>query len=154
MGISCLVCSPFPSMKGVKKKIFAVLKKEQSHVCIGSEAPPKIFPLCIRACSSVDENNGESFVVPKGCFSVYVGKEKRKFFLPISYLSHPVMRALLERSAEEFGVSQAGIITIPCDVISFQHALWLVHSDHTGEDKNTEEMAEHYYHQEKEVAHS
>ncbi|GLJ10558.1 hypothetical protein SUGI_0130520 [Cryptomeria japonica] len=135
-------------MKGIKQKIwsfiFLIFKKDKCYVSLGSEPDPKMFPQCIRP-HSVNGNSDNSLVVPEGCFSVYVGKDKRKFFLPIAYLSHPVIRALLRRSAEEYGVSQAGVLRIPCDVKSFQHVLWLVHSDPSGKDKNTEEIAKHYY---------
>ncbi|CAN4112493.1 unnamed protein product [Withania somnifera] len=53
--------------------------------------------------------------VPKGHFAVYVGKEQRKrFVIPISFLSQPLFQDLL-RQEEEFGFDHPmGGLTIPC----------------------------------------
>ncbi|GLJ46876.1 hypothetical protein SUGI_0988810 [Cryptomeria japonica] len=67
--------------------------------------------------------------IPKGCFSVCVGIEKQRFFVPIQYLKHPMIRSLLAMSAEEYGFQQMGVLNIPCDVHSFRLVLSIVHSD-------------------------
>jgi hypothetical protein len=46
----------------------------------------------------------------------------------------------MERSAEEFGMDQSGVLTIPCDVWSFQHVLWLVRSDLYPSDQTIEDV--------------
>ena len=54
--------------------------------------------------------------VPKGHIAVYVGDiERKRFVVPIAYLSHPSFSALLNRAEEEFGFKHpTGGLTIPC----------------------------------------
>ncbi|KAI8554136.1 hypothetical protein RHMOL_Rhmol05G0074600 [Rhododendron molle] len=54
--------------------------------------------------------------VPKGHFTVYVGEsEKKRFVIPISYLSNPSFQDLLSQAEEEFGFDHPmGGLTIPC----------------------------------------
>ncbi|KAJ7978562.1 Auxin-responsive protein [Quillaja saponaria] len=54
--------------------------------------------------------------VPKGHMAVYVGEiQKKRFYVPISYLNHPSFLALLNRAEEEFGFNHPmGGLTIPC----------------------------------------
>ena len=64
--------------------------------------------------------------VPKGFLVVYVGDEddtQRRFVIPMSYLSTPSFRALIEKAAEEFGFQQAGALRIPCKEENFQEIL-------------------------------
>ena len=57
-------------------------------------------------------------VPPKGYIPVYIGDEadnKKKFMVPLSYLSHPAFQNLLQRAEEEFGFHHPlGCLTIPC----------------------------------------
>ena len=89
-------------------------------------------------------NSKEGFATVKGCFSVDVGKERIRFSLPISCLNHSLIRALMERSTEEFGMDQSGVLTIPCDVRSFQHVLWLVRGDPYPFDQTIEDVVQYY----------
>ncbi|MCD7467138.1 hypothetical protein HAX54_004412 [Datura stramonium] len=54
--------------------------------------------------------------VPKGHFAVYVGeKQKKRFVIPISFLSQPLFQDLLSQAEEEFGFDHPmGGVTIPC----------------------------------------
>ncbi|KAK9112967.1 hypothetical protein Scep_020486 [Stephania cephalantha] len=54
--------------------------------------------------------------IPKGHLAVYVGEtQKKRFVVPITYLSHPSFQDLLSRAEEEFGFDHAmGGLTIPC----------------------------------------
>ncbi|KAF3626486.1 Auxin-responsive protein SAUR21 [Capsicum baccatum] len=54
--------------------------------------------------------------VPKGHFAVYVGEtQKRRFVVPISFLSEPLFQDLLSQAEEEFGFDHPmGGVTIPC----------------------------------------
>eukprot|EP01018_Ginkgo_biloba_P027677 Gb_29894 [translate_table: standard] len=78
----------------------------------------------------------ENLSIPKGYFCVRVGEERKRFLVPTLYLKHRLIRLLLERSAEEYGIDQSGVITIPCDVETFQYVLGLVHTDPTATEKN------------------
>ena len=54
--------------------------------------------------------------IPKGHFAVYVGEmQKKRFVIPISFLSQPLFQDLLSQSEEEFGFDHPmGGVTIPC----------------------------------------
>ncbi|CAI0380813.1 unnamed protein product [Linum tenue] len=54
--------------------------------------------------------------VPKGYLAVYVGESQRKrFVVPVSYLSQPSFQDLLSMAEEEFGFDHPmGGLTIPC----------------------------------------
>ncbi|TMW84142.1 hypothetical protein EJD97_025714 [Solanum chilense] len=54
--------------------------------------------------------------VPKGHCAVYVGESlKKRFVVPISYLSQPLFQDLLTQAEEQFGFDyQMGGITMPC----------------------------------------
>ncbi|XP_049381513.1 auxin-responsive protein SAUR21-like [Solanum stenotomum] len=54
--------------------------------------------------------------VPKGHCAVYVGEsQKKRFVVPISYLSQPLFQDLLTQAEEQFGFDHPmGGLTIPC----------------------------------------
>ncbi|KAM3291825.1 Auxin-induced protein 15A [Capsicum baccatum] len=62
------------------------------------------------------KKSSTSLDVPKGHFAVYVGeKQKKRFVIPISYLSQPSFQDLLSQAEEEFGFDHPmGGVTIPC----------------------------------------
>ncbi|KAJ0261134.1 hypothetical protein HA466_0043110 [Hirschfeldia incana] len=59
--------------------------------------------------------------VPKGFLAVYVGEsQKKRYVVPVSYLSQPSFQALLNKSEEEFGFDHPmGGLTIPCPEDTF-----------------------------------
>ncbi|KAL3680704.1 hypothetical protein R1sor_023660 [Riccia sorocarpa] len=67
--------------------------------------------------------------VPQGYLALYVGRERRKFIIGAHYLEHNLFRGLLERSAAEYGFDQKGGITIACEIVLFEHLLWLIGTD-------------------------
>ncbi|KAF8085419.1 hypothetical protein N665_0667s0016 [Sinapis alba] len=58
---------------------------------------------------------------PKGFLAVYVGEsQKKRYVVPISYLSQPSFQALLSKSEEEFCFDHPmGGLTIPCHEDTF-----------------------------------
>ncbi|XP_019165130.1 PREDICTED: auxin-responsive protein SAUR50-like [Ipomoea nil] len=58
--------------------------------------------------------------VPKGHFAVYVGENRSRYIVPISFLDHPQFQCLLRRAEEEFGFHHEMGITIPCDEMAFR----------------------------------
>ncbi|KAJ7967227.1 Auxin-responsive protein [Quillaja saponaria] len=66
--------------------------------------------------SNLFANQSASADVPKGHFAVYVGEgEKKRFVVPVSFLSQPSFQELLSKAEEEFGFNHSmGGLTIPC----------------------------------------
>ncbi|CAN1785235.1 Indole-3-acetic acid-induced protein ARG7 [Linum perenne] len=66
---------------------------------------------------SADRSSSSRFQdVPKGFLAVYVGEsQKKRFVVPLSYLSQPLFQDLLSMAEEEFGFDHPmGGLTIPC----------------------------------------
>ncbi|MBA0683058.1 hypothetical protein Goshw_021781 [Gossypium schwendimanii] len=58
--------------------------------------------------------------VPKGHFAVYVGENRSRYIVPISFLTHPEFQCLLRRAEEEFGFDHDMGLTIPCEEVVFR----------------------------------
>ena len=71
--------------------------------------------LC-RSLSIGKEATSMSANVPKGYVAVYVGEgQKRRFLVPLAYLSEPAFQDLLNFAEQEFGFDHPmGGLTIPC----------------------------------------
>ncbi|XP_073060000.1 auxin-responsive protein SAUR71-like [Primulina eburnea] len=61
--------------------------------------------------------------VPQGHFPVYVGEEMERFVVSADFLNHPIFMSLLNRSAQEYGYEQKGVLRIPCHVFLFERVL-------------------------------
>ncbi|XP_059653391.1 auxin-responsive protein SAUR50-like [Cornus florida] len=66
------------------------------------------------------EDDGLPPDVPKGHFAVYVGENRSRYIVPISFLSHPEFQCLLRRAEEEFGFTHNMGLTIPCEEVVFR----------------------------------
>ncbi|KAL0764006.1 hypothetical protein Bca101_080157 [Brassica carinata] len=74
----------------------------------------------IKRCSSLGkkqcyDEEGLPLDVPKGHFPVYVGENRTRYIVPITFLSHPEFLILLQQAEEEFGFHHMGGLTIPCE---------------------------------------
>uniref|UniRef100_A0A7N0T0L7 Small auxin up regulated protein n=1 Tax=Kalanchoe fedtschenkoi TaxID=63787 RepID=A0A7N0T0L7_KALFE len=81
----------------------------------------------LKRCSSLGRKNGyvgddESLPgdVPRGHFAVYVGQNRTRYIVPISFLTHPEFQCLLQQAEEEFGFDHEMGLTIPCDEVIFR----------------------------------
>ncbi|KAI3708801.1 hypothetical protein L2E82_38264 [Cichorium intybus] len=61
--------------------------------------------------------------VPEGHLPVYVGEEMERFVVNAHLLNHPVFINLLNKSAQEYGYQQQGVLRIPCRVLLFERLL-------------------------------
>lgn len=61
--------------------------------------------------------------VPEGHLPVYVGDEMERFIVSADVLNHPIFINLLNRSAQEYGYEQKGVLRIPCHVLLFERVL-------------------------------
>ncbi|XP_060194671.1 protein SMALL AUXIN UP-REGULATED RNA 51-like [Lycium barbarum] len=80
----------------------------------------------LKRCSSLGKKHGYQdeqglpMDVPRGHFVVYVGENRTRYIVPISILSRPEFRILLQRAEEEFGFDHEMGLTIPCDEDFFE----------------------------------
>ncbi|XP_042400195.1 auxin-responsive protein SAUR50-like [Zingiber officinale] len=74
----------------------------------------------LKRCSSLGRKQGEAADVPRGHFAVYVGENRSRFVVPISYLAHPKFQSLLRQAEEEFGFDHQRGLTIPCEEVVFR----------------------------------
>nr|AFK46645.1 unknown [Lotus japonicus] len=85
-----------------------------------------VFKQILKRCSSLGKKPG--FVddyglpldVPKGHFAVYVGENRSRYIVPISFLTHPEFQSLLRQAEEEFGFDHDMGLTIPCEEVVFR----------------------------------
>ncbi|KAK8498054.1 hypothetical protein V6N13_121443 [Hibiscus sabdariffa] len=61
--------------------------------------------------------------VPEGHVPIYVGEEMELFVVSAQLLNHPVFIALLNKSAQEYGYNQKGVLRIPCHVLVFERVM-------------------------------
>ncbi|KAL7139631.1 hypothetical protein ABFS83_09G066000 [Erythranthe nasuta] len=62
-------------------------------------------------------------VAPTGCFTVYVGPEKRRFAIKTEFANHPLFKMLLEDAELEYGFANEGPLMLPCGVDLFCRVL-------------------------------
>lgn len=79
----------------------------------------------LKRCSSLGKKHGYDddglpVDVPKGHFAVYVGENRSRYIVPISFLTHPEFQCLLRQAEEEFGFVHDMGLTIPCEEVVFR----------------------------------
>ncbi|TKY75237.1 Auxin-induced protein X10A [Spatholobus suberectus] len=76
----------------------------------------------LKRCSSLGKKQGydDRLDVPKGHFVVYVGENRSRYIVPISFLSRPEFQTLLHQAEEEFGFDHEKGLTIPCEEDVFE----------------------------------
>ncbi|KAF1865295.1 hypothetical protein Lal_00004669 [Lupinus albus] len=82
----------------------------------------------LKRCSSLgkkqqrynDDDQVLHLDVPKGHFVVYVGENRSRYIVPISFLSRPEFQTLLHQAEEEFGFDHERGLTIPCEEYVFE----------------------------------
>nr|XP_043612906.1 auxin-responsive protein SAUR50-like [Erigeron canadensis] len=74
----------------------------------------------MKRCSSSGKIKQHNEDVPKGHFVVYVGDNRSRYVIPISFLSRPEFQSLLRQAEEEFGFDHEMGLTIPCEEQVFE----------------------------------
>ncbi|KAJ9703689.1 hypothetical protein PVL29_005121 [Vitis rotundifolia] len=85
---------------------------------------PAALKQILKRCSSFGKKPGYDQGslpddVPKGHFAVYVGENRSRYIVPISWLAHPDFQGLLQRAEEEYGFNHDMGLTIPCEEVAF-----------------------------------
>ncbi|EEF33186.1 conserved hypothetical protein [Ricinus communis] len=73
--------------------------------------------------------------------AVYVGKSRRRYLLSSGTIYHPLFQELIERSG---GFDHDGEVAVSCEVVLFEHLLWMLESGGS-QLGSMEELAEFYY---------
>ncbi|MBA0739168.1 hypothetical protein Gogos_012460 [Gossypium gossypioides] len=76
------------------------------------------------AAAAANDYNRSSEVV-KGCFVIFT-MDKRRFLIPLAFLSICIFRELFKLSEEEFGLPSDGPITFPCDTVFMNYIVFIV----------------------------
>eukprot|EP01018_Ginkgo_biloba_P027682 Gb_29890 [translate_table: standard] len=90
---------------------------------VGCSLSPRFKQRSFSSCDSDEQWSTSPSDVREGYLAVYVGKQRKRFIIPTTYLTLPVFRTLLEKAEEEFGFDHKGGLTIPCEVSIFKHVL-------------------------------
>ncbi|KAH7519343.1 auxin-responsive protein SAUR76 [Ziziphus jujuba] len=64
----------------------------------------------------------DSSTVSRDLHPVYVGKSRRRYLVGSDVIDHPLFRELVERS----GDSSDDTINVACEVVLFEHLLWML----------------------------
>ncbi|GFZ12633.1 SAUR-like auxin-responsive protein family [Actinidia rufa] len=108
------------------------LIRRLSRVADSSQYSPLRPELPARASSSrfdafrsgkIGRSRVRSVAVPDGHIPVYVGEEMERFVVSAELLNHPMFVKLLNKSAQEYGYEQKGVLHIPCHVLVFERFL-------------------------------
>ncbi|XAR61676.1 hypothetical protein NMG60_11016163 [Bertholletia excelsa] len=78
--------------------------------------------------------------VPAGHVAVCVGNNCKRFVVRATYLNHPVFKKLLVQAEEEYGFSNTGPLSIPCDEALFEEILRFMSRSDSGRFTNLEDF--------------
>lgn len=101
------------SWKSTTKMPQAVALKQILKKCSGKRGRQS------SSWSGSEDDKGLPGDVPRGHFTVYVGENRSRHIVPISWLGHPQFQRLLQRAEEEYGFSHDMGITLPCEEAMF-----------------------------------
>ncbi|ERN13013.1 hypothetical protein AMTR_s00040p00095090 [Amborella trichopoda] len=100
------------SLKKIAKRVQSLGRRKTRYECL------------------FDASGDTPVTTPPGCVAVYVGEERRRYVVPMNFLSHPLFRMLLEKAQDEFGFDQKEGLVVPCSVFSFEQVVCAIESSH------------------------
>ncbi|EEF46215.1 auxin-responsive protein SAUR76 [Ricinus communis] len=117
---------------GKLTKLKSVLKKLNSFNSKQSR------PSGSSIAATADDSSTSSYSVGD-LHPVYVGKSRRRYLISSDIIDHPLFRELAERSSE----SDDHTISIACEVVLFEHLLWMLENGDT-QAESLDELVEFY----------
>ncbi|XVF18265.1 hypothetical protein REPUB_Repub11eG0006200 [Reevesia pubescens] len=79
------------------------------------------------------------------CETIYVGSTRKRYVISSKYLNHPLLNALIERSKQKHGDGIREDILVKCEVVLFDHLLWMLENSDPNLILNSlEELADLY----------
>ncbi|KAE8675297.1 acyl carrier protein 1 [Hibiscus syriacus] len=92
----------------------------------------------IAASDSEEKSN-----YPRGHHPVYVGKSRRRYLVRSKIIRHPLFQELVDRSGGSGGGDDDGDFVVSCEVVLFEHLLWMLEND-GAQSGSMEELVEFY----------
>ncbi|KAK4285692.1 hypothetical protein QN277_002355 [Acacia crassicarpa] len=80
-------------------------------------------PLRVLATGRRNRGQQARTAASEGYVPIYVGDEMKRFEVNAELLNHPIFVKLLNKSAQEYGYAQKGVLRIPCHVFVFERIL-------------------------------
>ncbi|KAE8699112.1 Auxin-responsive protein SAUR41 [Hibiscus syriacus] len=102
-------------MKQLIRRLSRVADVSAQYNLIRSTPPPESFRVAVKKQAPRS--------VTQGHVPVYVGEEMERFVVNAELLNHPVFVGLLNKSAQEYGYEQKGVLHIPCRVLVFERVM-------------------------------
>ncbi|KAL5977226.1 hypothetical protein ACLOJK_021569 [Asimina triloba] len=109
-------------MKHLIRRLARVYDSSQ-YVLLRSDSPSPASKPRRSKSKTLSASAAATAHVPQGHLPVYVGDEMERFVVRADFLKHPIFLQLLDRSAEEYGYEQQGVLRIPCRVLLFKKFL-------------------------------
>ncbi|KAL8469483.1 hypothetical protein ACS0TY_032360 [Phlomoides rotata] len=79
------------------------------------------------------------------CETIFVGSSRRRYVISSKYLNHPLLNALIQKSRREAGAGTDPDLAVKCEVVLFDHLLWMLqNADPNLTSDSLEELAELY----------
>ncbi|XP_073314337.1 auxin-responsive protein SAUR76 [Primulina huaijiensis] len=79
------------------------------------------------------------------CETIFVGSSRKRYTVSSKHLNHPLLNALIEKSNENSGSGRVSDLSVKCEVVLFDHLLWMLdNADPTLTLDSLEELAELY----------
>ncbi|XP_010520520.1 PREDICTED: auxin-responsive protein SAUR41-like [Tarenaya hassleriana] len=121
-------------LKSVLKKLnsFNTAKNHRHH-----QPPPPETPQSHGGRFSVTRASTEDFISGDDLHAVYVGSTRRRYLVSSGVVSHSLFRQLSE-------ISDGGEITVPCEVVLFEHLLWMMENADESHPESLHELVEFY----------
>ncbi|XP_009772845.1 auxin-responsive protein SAUR71-like [Nicotiana sylvestris] len=108
-------------MKKLIRRLSRVADSSSNYSLLRSESRSASRPRRLQSFRTGKLRSGPG--VPEGHLPVYVGDEMERFIVSAELLNHPIFVELLNKSAQEYGYEQRGVLRIPCHVLIFERVL-------------------------------
>ncbi|KAL7130635.1 hypothetical protein ABFS83_13G148200 [Erythranthe nasuta] len=81
------------------------------------------------------------------CETIFVGSSRRRYVISSKHLNHPLLSALIEKSGDATGLGPGrnpDLLSVKCEVVLFDHLLWMLENADPDSRDSLEELAELY----------
>ncbi|KAJ1408286.1 Small auxin-up RNA [Sesbania bispinosa] len=86
---------------------------------------------CVSSNSKKEEGSATTTSF-KELHAVYVGKSRRRYLVSSDVINHPVFQELVDRSSSSSGgCDDHDGVVVSCEVVLFEHLLWMLESSET-----------------------